>query len=94
MRPYVVDALERETRFQSTHPTRGCDAVFIAVAPHNNIFQSTHPTRGCDVGRELSFDGYSISIHAPHEGVRHDRKGGKMEKKKFQSTHPTRGCDL
>ena len=34
------------------------------------IFQSTHPTRGCDTEFFNSLNRHSISIHAPHEGVR------------------------
>ena len=33
-------------------------------------FQSTHPTRGCDVIFLDEATQLSISIHAPHEGVR------------------------
>ena len=40
----IADA---EKRFQSTHPTRGCDEMVHAVL-NSVTFQSTHPTRGCD----------------------------------------------
>ena len=33
-------------------------------------FQSTHPTRGCDAVCSCVCDTTTISIHAPHEGVR------------------------
>ena len=36
----------------------------------------------------------NISIHAPHEGVRHGFWDVPDCKFRFQSTHPTRGCDL
>ena len=35
----------------------------------------------------------TISIHAPHEGVRRSRGSRMVLKLLFQSTHPTRGCD-
>ena len=36
-------------------------------------FQSTHPTRGCDALERERLQLERISIHAPHEGVRHSR---------------------
>ena len=36
--------------FQSTHPTRECDADEVKAQLSNILFQSTHPTRECDVG--------------------------------------------
>ena len=55
--------------FQSTHPTRGCDTI---LSTHDRIvaFQSTHPTRGCDINTAAINANTTISIHAPHEGVR------------------------
>ena len=59
--------------FQSTHPTRGCDKADEWLEANNFAFQSTHPTRGCDF-KELTLRfPATISIHAPHEGVRRVR---------------------
>ena len=57
--------------FQSTHPTRGCDDTQPDCARRHGVFQSTHPTRGCDVTEFEYYNCNYISIHAPHEGVRH-----------------------
>ena len=36
-------------KFQSTHPTRGCDVYLRSSRYSHILFQSTHPTRGCDM---------------------------------------------
>ena len=59
-----------EVLFQSTHPTRGCD-MLPSSSLLSRLFQSTHPTRGCDCS-QIAFNASCF---------------------KFQSTHPTRGCD-
>ena len=56
-------------KFQSTHPTRGCDH-FLEYFVISFQFQSTHPTRGCDKEDPEGHGRAEISIHAPHEGVR------------------------
>ena len=61
--------------------------------PPQLLFQSTHPTRGCDDGSPIQQCGITISIHAPHEGVRPECRQVPNSWRKFQSTHPTRGCD-
>ena len=60
--------------FQSTRIPRGGATFSPASRAVGSIFQSTHPTRGCDSAVVFELPVASISIHAPHEGVR--RKGG------------------
>ena len=78
--------------FQSTHPTRGCDSS-LTLSSSLFIFQSTHPTRGCDQLFMGLVKSITISIHAPHEGVRRMQQVQSQQFTVFQSTHPTRGCD-
>ena len=57
-------------------------------------FQSTHPTRGATLRQFSSHSPPSISIHAPHKGVRCGGRRFVALRLLFQSTHPTRGCDI
>ena len=58
--------------FQSTLPTRGSDANGAYDAIARDKFQSTLPTRGSDTHIAKWIWPKMISIHAPHEGERHD----------------------
>ena len=59
-----------------------------------SVFQSTLPTRGSDGGIWFySRMECGISIHAPHEGERPQKKHLFYRARIFQSTLPTRGSD-
>ena len=47
VRRFRCDRASIHYRFQSTHPTRGCDSLDSDIDIVAE-FQSTHPTRGCD----------------------------------------------
>ena len=93
-RPNQCRKSGRSREFQSTLPTRGSDDPSVALMIAGDWFQSTLPTRGSDAPvASFSTDGYSVSIHAPHEGERRDYKAKGGLKIMFQSTLPTRGSD-
>ncbi len=81
--------------FQSTHPTRECDASMDEQNGYDDIFQSTHPTRECDSSKpkvmSLSYGAFQ-STHPTREcdtrWLWHCQPVYT-----FQSTHPTRECD-
>ena len=81
----------RDTIFQSTHPTRGCDLVVRGVDPWG-LFQSTHPTRGCDTYESGSIVSNTFQSTHPTRGCDMGRRAAPAGYA-FQSTHPTRGCD-
>ena len=59
------------SRFQSTHPTRGCDLDAKGVDKTSKIsIHAPHEGVRLFVGRSVSAGISDISIHAPHEGVR------------------------
>ena len=58
--------------FQSTLPTRGSDQIISENVFYDLMFQSTLPTRGSDVWLVGNSARDGVSIHAPHEGERHD----------------------
>ena len=77
--------------FQSTHPTRGCDfgCFHWLFSPQ---FQSTHPTRGCDGINNGWARSILISIHAPHEGVRHVQRAVQLTYNNFNPRTPRGGA--
>ncbi len=83
-----------KTRFQSTLPTRGSDNYDKSRAIYISKFQSTLPTRGSDDVCKGAFGICPVSIHAPHEGERHEYNAPIHPIYKFQSTLPTRGSDV
>ena len=62
------------SRFQSTHPTRGCDLDAKGVDKTSKI--SIHaPHEGVRLRAGAADKMIIISIHAPHEGVRQEGRG-------------------
>ena len=59
-----------QSAFQSTLPTRGSDDDGL-ICDFLLLFQSTLPTRGSDMKDWKAAVRTWISIHAPHEGERH-----------------------
>ena len=78
-------------RFQSTHPTRGCDGIDISFSL-DDLFQSTHPTRGCDVIFVLS--GIAALFQSTHPTRGCDESTGKRAKnyKYFNPRTPRGGA--
>ena len=79
--------------FQSTHPTRECDArsLFEHRWPRN-FNPRTLQESATPVGRNVAFFN-KISIHAPYKRVRPLLALKRLAIWSFQSTHPTRECD-
>ena len=84
----------RKLRFQSTHPTRGCDGFGVYFIKYREKFQSTHPTRGCDSKMPAILSRQTISIHAPHEGVRQEIPHHIANAKHFNPRTPRGGATL
>ena len=57
--------------FQSTHPTRGCDDCWGARLHCGCYFNPRTPRGGATATDCTTWHAIAISIHAPHEGVRH-----------------------
>ena len=91
VRHSLMCLVERLYRFQSTHPTRGCDRN-LRCSVSAQIFQSTHPTRGCDTGSCFDSSAFLFQSTHPTRGCDFNTFAPRLHNQ-FQSTHPTRGCD-
>ena len=80
--------------FQSTLPTRGSDHVDKGNNDALIGFNPRSPRGGATFEVEYKYLQANVSIHAPHEGERHDTFKQYLDVLQFQSTLPTRGSDL
>ena len=79
--------------FQSTLPTRGSDPDPGAAGVRHGDFNPRSPRGGATRYHVRQRQRRGISIHAPHEGERRERKDQELTIITFQSTLPTRGSD-
>ena len=83
-----------QTKFQSTHPTRG--ATCINARPHGRYLISIHaPHTGCDGVQLLPIDFFVIiSIHAPHTGCDARATARAIIDRQISIHAPHTGCDV
>ena len=80
--------------FQSTLPTRGSDGTVATVAEAaKKCFNPRSPRGGATLCMLVRDRIQRVSIHAPHEGERPQKKHLFYRARMFQSTLPTRGSD-
>ena len=82
---------EEMTRFQSTHPTRGCDEYwkYCELAEDISIHAPHEGVRLLDIFHVVVA---YISIHAPHEGVRRGTLPSRHRRSHFNPRTPRGGA--
>ena len=93
VRRFRCDRASIHYRFQSTHPTRGCDSArpfrFKILAYFNPRTPRGGATRTSGIPRALSHFNPRTPRGGATVGFPRTTPTGR-----FQSTHPTRGCDI
>ena len=79
--------------FQSTHPTRECDAAVTVPLTRLIYFNPRTLQESATMLHRLQKQKAQISIHAPYKRVRRPAVHSLDYPAVFQSTHPTRECD-
>ena len=84
-RPFVGRS-KRITSFNS-RTREGCDRMILQILLQTHMFQFTHPGGVRPQDREIPYQGYRVSIHAPGRGATAHKLFNRIDST-FQFTHP------